>query len=216
MNETHFRRENGSAVPEDTLTPISDLLSQLREETRGSGKPVTLGMIADALRDRSFGAFLLVFAAPNLLPLPPGTSTVLGLPLIFIAWQMAIGRSRIHLAGFLARRGLSPVRFEGIISRILPWIRRSETLVKPRYWPLPSYSSNRVVGFLVLFLSLLVLIPIPLGNWLPAFAIALLGVALSERDGFWLFAGLLVGAAGAAVIVLLFFAAGQIAEEVMN
>ena len=36
---------------------------------------------------------------------------------------------------------------------------------------------------MALVLAIVVTLPIPLGNWLPAFATALLGLALSERDG---------------------------------
>jgi hypothetical protein len=34
--------------------------------------------VLDAFGDRAFGALMLLFAAPNVLPLPPGMSAVLG------------------------------------------------------------------------------------------------------------------------------------------
>ena len=43
-----------------------------------------------------------------------------------------------------------------------------------------------------LLLGIIIVLPIPLGNGPTAFAVALLGLALSERDGIWLLAGLAV------------------------
>ena len=45
---------------------------------------ITVGEILEALGDRAFGTSMLVFAAPNALPMPPGVSAVLGAPLLFI------------------------------------------------------------------------------------------------------------------------------------
>ena len=51
-------------------------------------------------------------------------------------------------------------------------------------------------------------LPIPLGNWLPAFSTALLGLALSERDGILFAIGGAVGVASLAVIAAVIGAAG--------
>ena len=80
--DTHIAGISGATVavaahPEN----LSDLLARLARSRDGK---VTIRDIAIALQDRSFGAFLLVFALPNLVPLPPGATFVLGLPLVFI------------------------------------------------------------------------------------------------------------------------------------
>ena len=54
----------------------------------------------------------------------------------------------------------------------------------------------------------LVTLPIPLGNWLPAFSTALLGLALSERDGLLFALGSVVGVAAMAVVASVIGAAG--------
>jgi hypothetical protein len=59
-----------------------------------------------------------------------------------------------------------------------------------------------VIGTVALVLAIAVTLPIPLGNWLPAFAIFLLSLALSERDGLCLIAGLVVSVIAFLVIVL--------------
>ena len=57
-----------------------------------------------------------------------------------------------------------------------------------------------VVGTVCLLLALVLVLPIPLGNMLPALAICLLALGILERDGLWVLAGF-AAAAGAAALV---------------
>ncbi|MDO9219084.1 MAG: exopolysaccharide biosynthesis protein, partial [Lacisediminimonas sp.] len=57
-----------------------------------------------------------------------------------------------------------------------------------------------VVGLMCLVLAVVLALPIPLGNMLPALGIAMLALGILERDGYWVAAGLAVGA-GALVFV---------------
>ncbi|HET9274022.1 MAG TPA: exopolysaccharide biosynthesis protein, partial [Methyloceanibacter sp.] len=69
---------------------LSDILSALAaDQTR---ERISIADLFEVMRDRAFGALMLIFAAPNVLPLPPGASSVLGAPLIFIAAQLALAR----------------------------------------------------------------------------------------------------------------------------
>ena len=54
---------------------LSQLFAQLSHDAKG---PVSIAQIRDALGNRSFAPLLVLFAAFNLLPLPPGTSAILG------------------------------------------------------------------------------------------------------------------------------------------
>jgi hypothetical protein len=45
---------------------------------------------------------------------------------------------------------------------------------------------ERVIGVIGLFMAVLLVLPVPLGNWLPALGLFLTGIALSERDGIML------------------------------
>lgn len=169
---------------------LSDLLKKLADE---ADERVTLRDIAEALDERSFGAFLLVFSIPNLIPLPPGATLILGLPLIFIAWQIVAGRSKIWLPDRLANYALDKRTLHKIVYRADPWLRRMEAWVKPRHWPLSNPMAERLFGIYTLFLAIVVVIPIPFGNWLPAFAIATIGLAQTERDGNCLAVGSIIG-----------------------
>ena len=64
-----------------------------------------------------------------------------------------------------------------------------------------------LVGLVRLLLAVVLVLPIPLGNMLPALAISMLALGILERDGFWILAGLAVAAVSAAVVSGVVFAA---------
>lgn len=143
---------------------------------------------------------MILFAAPNLIPTPPGSSTILGLPLLLIASQLLVGRPRLWLPRALSERSLDTPTFAGVARRMEPVLRRFERLVRPRWWPVSQRVAGRVVGFVVLVMAGVLVLPIPLGNWPPAAAIVLVSFALMERDGLWLACGVLA-AIGSLVLV---------------
>ena len=48
--------------------------------------------ILHAMGDRAVVALILLFALPNVVPVPPGTSAILGTPLLFLTAQLALGQ----------------------------------------------------------------------------------------------------------------------------
>ena len=96
---------------------LSGLLNTLAEDAH---ERVTLREIAEALDERSFGAFLLVFAIPNLIPLPPGATLILGLPLLFVAWQIVAGHKKVWLPDRLANYALDKATLQRIVRRAEP------------------------------------------------------------------------------------------------
>lgn len=164
-----------------------------------SRERIAVADLLDALGDRALAALLFVFAFPNVLPVPPGTSGVLGAPLLFLAAQMAFNM-RAWLPAVIARRSMARQDYAALVRRIAPWLVRAERLMKPRLTPLASGAMESVVGTVCLLLALVLVLPIPLGNMLPALAICLLALGILERDGLWVLAGF-AAAAGAAALV---------------
>ena len=77
---------------------LSALFAQMARDVEG---PVSVAGIRDALGDRSFAALLVLFAALNMIPLPPPSSAILGLPLLIVSAQMAC-RQEAGLAAALS------------------------------------------------------------------------------------------------------------------
>jgi len=148
---------------------------------------------------------MFVFAIPNVLPTPPGTSTVLGAPLVFLATQLTFGR-RPWLPAIVSDRSMSREDFHALISRIAPWLERAERLLKPRASALALPPMEYLVGLICLLLALVLVLPIPLGNMLPALAISLMALGLLERDGVWIGAGLVMAVVSMVVVSGVVFA----------
>ena len=205
-------RDDGRPAPPRHRT----LSTVFRELGKGRHERISIATVDEALHGRSFGPFLIAFSFPNMLPFPPGSSMVLGLPLLFIGWQMVAQRTEVWLPGVLRRRSISLARYRRLLNRALPWLRRTEALMRPRRWPFAIGAGNRTLGLYVLLLALLIVIPVPFANWLPAVACFCAGVALTAKDGVWLGASAILGmislALFMAIVVITFMAVEAVVE----
>jgi hypothetical protein len=170
---------------------LSRALVRIAREAKGDR--ITLGDLLAALRERAYGAMLLVFAFPNMLPSPPGLAAVLGLPLVVLSALMMTGRDP-WLPDFIARRGLTAANFRNMINRAIPWIKRAERLLRHRLLPVTGRLGQRAIGALCLLLALVLMLPVPFGNLMPALAISVLSLGLLERDGAWVLGGVVISA----------------------
>lgn len=164
---------------------------------------ISLAQIVMRLSDQARGVLMILFALPNCLPGIPGTSAITGLPLVFLTLQMALNRPP-WLPGFIANRSVTRQWVINIMVRAEPWLRRVERLVHPRLTVLTSDTAERLVGVVGLILSLIIMLPIPLGNMLPALALIVFSMGFIGRDGAWILGGLFLSGMAAALL----FAAG--------
>jgi hypothetical protein len=137
---------------------------------------------------------LLVFALPNTVPLGiPGLSTLTGVPLTLVALQMIVGMRAPYLPRWLAQRSIARESFTRLIEATAPWLRRLERFMRPRWLGLTGLAGERTLGAFCFLLALVLVLPIPFGNWLPSIAIALMALGLIEKDGALMSAGVVVG-----------------------
>ena len=191
--------------PNDALTPrdrpggrpLSEILQEIAGDS--SRERIAVGDILAAMRDRAIAALMFIFALPNVLPMPPGMSSILGAPLIFLAAQLTLGL-RPWLPGIIARRSIARADFALLVRRAAPWLARAEKLLRPRLGTLARPPLEYLVGLFSLLMALILFLPIPLGNMLPALTICLFSLGILERDGAWILAGLLTGLAALALV----------------
>ena len=181
--------QSGASVARARQETLSHTLTRIAEGAPGDR--ITLGDLLAALQARAYGAMMIVFAFPNILPSPPGLAAVLGLPLVVLSALMMAGRDP-WLPQFIARRGLATATFRNLVERARPWIERAERLLRHRMLSLTSGLGQRGIGFLCFLLSLLLMLPVPFGNLAPSLAICVLSLGLLERDGVWVIAGVVV------------------------
>jgi hypothetical protein len=187
----------------DTGQTLSAVLLALAAQT--DRERISIGDLLAALGDRALGALLFIFAFPNVLPVPPGTSTLLGAPLIFLSAQLMFGRTP-WLPAVVSRRSLLHPDFVVLVHRVVPWLQRAERLLRPRLTWAALPPVEYALGAVCLLLALVLVLPIPLGNMLPALAISLIALAVLERDGLWAIAGLVVAVISAVVVSGVVFA----------
>lgn len=192
--------------PTEADEPLSAMLRQVGAEAQGQ---ISIGDVAERFGPRAFGALLFLFGLLNLIPWPPGGTTITGTPLLLIAAQMAIGAHTVWLPRAVTRRGIDAGIFNNGLRRVLPWIERIEKVSRPRLGFLFGPVGDRVLGLVCTLLAMIIVLPIFGGNFLPAVAVSVLAISLVLRDGVLALLGYtLVASVG----VLLYLLAGMIVE----
>ncbi len=193
--------------------PISEVVAELC-----NGDPqaeFALHDLLHAFSERAFGFLILIFALPNGIPAPiaPGLSAVLGLPLILLAAQMMIGLPHPWMPPSWLRRKLKREQVARMLRPALPVLRKIERYIKPRLHLLARADASRLLGALLLWNALLLSLPIPFGNLLPAWAIILTALGEIGRDGMLVLAGLTMSLLGSLWVGFLLWGGTALIEK---
>lgn len=181
--------------------PLSQRLAQIIEETKAERLSFT--ELAAQLHSRAWGGLLFIFAAINVLPLPPGTSVFFAIPLLIVSAQLVAGRASPWFPARINRRGVRKTELQRLVTKLEPYEMRIERILRPRMATLTGPTAARVIGIVCFLLGLLAAIPIPLFHIAPAAAILLFGLALIYRDGALVIIAAIAGVLSLAVNALL-------------
>lgn len=168
------------------LNPSQRRISEILEKfVNHIEKPsLTIGEMRDGFGDKAFASLMLVFALPNLIPLPiPGMSTILGFPLIILSYQLMRGYDMPWFPKWLERKKLSSAKIKKAVNFIIPYVKNIERLFKPRFALFLTFPMEKFLAFICMIMSIIMTLPIPLANWLPAMSIFLISLSLLEKDG---------------------------------
>jgi hypothetical protein len=179
---------------------VSEILAGIARTRR---KTVAVSDVLEAFGDRAFGALMFVFAAPLALPMPPGASAILGAPLLFITAQWMVGRKTLWLPKIVTERTMSRSDFATMLEKVTPFLAWLEGHLRRRLSFLYGRLFDRLTGLMCLVLALIVFLPIPFGNMLPSFALAVFGLGLAERDGVAALVGWSASALSVAILAIL-------------
>jgi len=153
---------------------------------------VTLREVMAVLHGRGYVLLVMLLALPFSTPIPlPGLSTPFGLVIALIGLRLALGQ-KPWLPARLLDTTLSPKLFAAVFVAARKILRGFEFFLKPRLWWLTSSArllQLHAAPILVSALLLLLPLPVPFSNILPAFSILLLSAGLLERDGWFIIAG---------------------------
>jgi hypothetical protein len=176
---------------EDSNETMREALERTVEAIRG--RTITLRELIDQIGEQGLLFICALLSLPFLIPVSiPGVSTVFGIAIIMVSIGIAMNRPPWLPARIMDRKldaeKLVPTlrRGAGVVSRVEKWI-------KPRLRGLTDGAvMNTINGLALLFGGVLLLFPlglVPFSNTLPAFAILLLAVGMSQKDGAVVLAG---------------------------
>ena len=189
------------ASASDQPLPLSQRLGQIIGEM-GPGR-LSFTELAAQLHARAWGGLLFIFAAINVLPLPPGTSWIFATPLVLVSAQLAFGRASPWFPKWIDRRGVTKEQLRRLSEKV-EWIElRVERILKPRLAALTGPTATRLIGAACLLLGIAAAIPIPLFHMAPAAAAVLFGLALIYRDGVLVIVAILASLLSIAVNALI-------------
>jgi hypothetical protein len=174
----------------------------LREVAAQADGEVSVADVVEHFGKRALAAVLFLFCVLNLLPWPPGGTTITGTPLLIVAVQVAIGVRVLWLPKAILRRGIDAKLFQKGLDKLLPWLERLERLSRPRLGFLFGPIGDRAIGLVITLLSLIIVLPITGGNLLPALAATVLSVSMVQRDGLLAVAGYALVVVSAGVLFL--------------
>ncbi|MDX1836199.1 sugar transporter [Legionella taurinensis] len=166
---------------------ISHLLKKIAMKHEKESR-VCFRELVKELGDQAFGLIMILFALPSALPVSaiPGISFIFGLPILFIAIHLLIGRRILWLPRQLADRSIERGTLLDVVTKTRPYLMYVERLLKPRLTFFSTPFMERMHGVILLLLSILLLLPIPFSNFIFAMLIILFGLGIAEKDGLFL------------------------------
>lgn len=166
---------------------------------------VTLREVLGLLHGRGYVLLVMLLALPFCTPVPlPGLSTPFGLIITIVGARLAMG-AKPWLPSRLLDTRLPPAIFAKVFAFTRKVILAFERLLRPRMlWVTesPRLQQMHAVPIVVCALMLLLPLPVPFSNIIPAWGIMLIAGGLLERDGAFIIAGYI-----ASLITIAFFGA---------
>ncbi|HYD27253.1 exopolysaccharide biosynthesis protein [Brevundimonas sp.] len=166
------------------------------------GERLCLGEVVEAFGDRAFGPVMFVFALVNMMPWPPGGTTLTGAPLLLLSMELAWGRDELWVPRWTERVAVRRSTFHKLSGRFRRGLRLTERLSRPRLHFLTGAFGQGLIGVACVFLSVVLVLPVWGGNLLPAVAVGFFSLGVMQRDGLAVIIGWLLTAATVAVLFL--------------
>ena len=188
-------------MPPKSEPASPSLVDSIRPLLRIRKAKVSVGELLDRMQGADGpGPLLFALTLPVLLPLPPGFSMVLSLPLLMVAPQIMIGRRRVWLPKALSRRSIKRQDLVKVLRRVLPLLERFEKMARPRLRFLTGPVGSPMVGLACTALAIVLVLPIPFANLVPSLALSLFSMGLTRRDGVLVLGG--YGLMGLAALII--------------
>jgi hypothetical protein len=182
-------------------TRLSADLTGLRDAL--TNEPLSIGELENSLKGRGFALLLMLLALPFCVLPIPGLSTPFGIIVFLIGLRLTLGQ-KPWLPLFARRLEFSPDRLRQILTAAIRFSQNVEKVARPRMHFLQTWPGmTNLIGFGIASAGLLLLLPLPIpfSNTLPAWAVVLLSAGMVERDGLLVLLGHILAVASWAYVV---------------
>lgn len=188
-----------TGAPADQARPFSEVIESIGERP---GETLCLGEVVETFGQQAFGPVMLFFALVNMMPWPPGGTTLTGAPLLLLSVELAMGRDELWAPRWAERVSIKRPLFRKFNGRLKRGLKLTERLSRPRL-PLFTGQVGRVlIGLACTFLSIVLVLPVWGANLLPAVAVGFFSLGVTQRDGLAVIIGWLLTGATVAVLFL--------------
>lgn len=181
--------------------PASSILKSLGEKSpEGTTK---ISEIIEEFHENGILLAIIFFSLPIAVPLPypPGFTTIIGVPLVVLSIQLLMGSTKVWLPEKVNNYELKNSTLIMICNKVVPIIISIERYVKPRFSFAKTIYTHQFVGFISLISAILVALPIPFTNAMPALGITIMTLGLLNRDGVVIIMGFIVSIIGALIAI---------------
>ena len=194
----------------------SDVLQEVT--LSGDSDQMTLFEVKSALHERGFALLMLLFALPLSIPLPvpPGYTTVLAIPLLVFSIQLLLGLDSPWLPKWLGEKSIKRKTLAMMIEKTAPMLRRVENWTKPRLPIFNNIIGEKIFSLIAFVCAISIAIPLPLTNFIPAQGIALMSFSLLNRDGIIGIVGILFSAVGLIISAIVVIAGPAVVMELIS
>ncbi len=197
----------------DEKRTLSDIIEGLGF---GENPQLSVAELVEAFGERAFGALILILALMALFPWPPGGKAVFSAPIILLSLELAVQRDTVWLPRWVLRASVSRDIYRKASHKVIKPIRWVERLSKPRLPMLTGEIADVIVGVVCALLAVMLALPVPLGDMLPALTLVIFGLALTQRDGLAIIAGAIGTILCGVYLVLVWAAVVAIGERIIG
>ena len=187
---------------------MGDVLGEL-DELAANHDEVRVADVLDDFGARSFGPFIMIPAVLEITPVGgiPGVPTVLALFIALIAIQLLVGRDHVWMPRFVQQRSVGSKKLHKSVRKLRGLANFLDHHSEGRLESLTQGAAIRLVAAAVILLCCTVppLEFLPFASTIPMLAIAVLGLALTVRDGALLLGSLLFAGLATALGLATYF-----------
>lgn len=216
-NPTSAKKKKDSASKEvHFIHSLRDVLKNHKGET------ITFGDIMSSLQEEGLIFLIAIVSFPTAIPVPtpPGFTTLFGIPLCVLTFQMIYNLESPWLPKWLATKRIKVETFRGFVDKADPVFSKLSGFLKPRYLHFTTRSSEKIVGILAFICSVSIALPILFGNAIPSMGILVMAIGLLYQDGLTTFIGMIISVVGiiiaSTVVFVMSFFGLQVFQKMLD